>query len=288
MSDTYEDVGVETADDGYDGAGGADDLESIDMGADGQLEFKFREDEVDEEAAPEAEASASVPSTEEQPEAHAQPDPWEKRAKDAQAWATRAAQENARLREQMAYLQGQRESAPRRQPEQPEIDPLDLMSDPAKFRSFVNEQIEAGVQERLRPYEPHFAELELRAELQEVVNKYGDEFIRMQPQLSRVFQHFAARQQDISFEDAFLLARQLGPPAEAPVAAGQPAQRTPAPAAAAPPGRRVPLQDLQRRAARVTPETGIAGASVAEVRPEPRTRREAFEQALLELNAGRR
>jgi hypothetical protein len=295
MADFADSQPLDSGGDGYSSMfEGYDSLDDNVEMVDGELQFSVRELEpVEEDSSYEQETEEVVEET--APEPAPEPVNWEKRYADAQRWGGSKAEEAARLRERVQYLEGRlagtQPPQEQRQPD-PGFDPYEVMSDPARFDQVINERAarmaEAAVEARLREYEPVLVQMSLTAELQDTVNRYGDEFIALQPQISKVFQHFARRGEDISFEEAFHLAREFGGTPAAPAArTGRTPQGTPAPGPSAAPSRRVNARELHSRAARVNAETGVAGAAVTESKVEARNFREAFDMAVADLTRGR-
>lgn len=235
-----------------------DSIDSFEI-VNGQLEPIFREDQeegnsqVEPDAGEAAEAAPEVPSNE-----------WERKYQEL---SDRAAQETTRLREELSYLKGHIEArkpevVPNAPKEDEDIDIFEVLGDRSKRDQWISGEVNRRVEEHLAKWEPHLAELSLQSELRGAMEKYPD-FMAMQPKIAKVYEAFPG--EDIPFERAYALAKRFFG----------------SEAAAAPDSRKVDMAALQERAAKVNPETGVAGAAVGERAPrEAGDFAEAFEMAL--------
>ena len=248
-----------------------DQIESFEI-VNGQLEPIFTQGETETPSA-EPDQPATTPAPAEGTH------DWEKRYTDLRPAFDRASQENARLREQLSYLQGQLAGGkPKDAPKEDEadIDIYEVLGDKQRRERWIGEEVDRRVEARLSNFEPHFVEMTLQSELRAALEKYPD-FMTMQPHIAKVYEAFPG--EDISFDRAYQLAKRFfGDKAQD--ASPQPQAQAGKPAGAGD-SRKVDMAALQERAARVNPETGVAGPSVAEQPPrEAGSFQEAFEMAL--------
>lgn len=261
-------------------------IESFDYEG-GELRAVYAEKEEDEQ--PESEAA-----TEQEQEADPDPEPAsvpQDRYDNLRSWATRTAQENSRLREELAYRNGENSG---KQPKEtkpvaePAVDPLELLSDPSKFNSFVQGEISRGIQEGLAPYQEHFLELEVQSEYRDALANLPG-FFEMQPLINRVLDVVPSA----NLAEAYRIAKTFASGGDRASEAGapaatQPPRGTPGTAPAAAPSRKVNVGELQQRAAR-NPETGVSGTPLLDQpKREANSFAEAYEQAERDWLASRR
>lgn len=244
MSDVQDGAPDTGASDGLD----FDGIESFELGDDGSLQPTFSASEEDSET-PETVAT-ETPATKQDDKPAEPAHDWEKRYSDLRPEFDRVTQANAAMRRELDYLKGAVDTIGRAGQKEkdtqaePEVDYLELISDPKRAQQHFNTLVEQAVQERLKEYEPHFIELELGREVRDAASKYPD-FFEMRPHMQKVFETFP--DEDITFDRAYQIAKRFVATNPSPAEADK---------------GKVDLTALKSKAARVNPESGVAGAAV--------------------------
>lgn len=152
----------------------------------------------------------------------------------------------------------------------------DVLNDPKKSVELVKTMVQDIVSKALEPYREIEADFRIRREFEHCVRTYPD-FPEYIPQMKKVID----KRPDLSFEEAYKLAKEFAPPPAKSLPDAQHDVAKSDRAEAASP-KTVSASQLKERAAKLTTEQGIGGDPTPRA-GEPKSLRDAFAAALDEV-----
>jgi hypothetical protein len=154
----------------------------------------------------------------------------------------------------------------------------EMISTPSKAKKFVMELVQSTLNEtldqRLKPHQDDHEEIVLRRELETAMATHGD-FMSYSPVIQKVLNKYPA----LKYEDAYNLAKELGPP---PKPSSEEASGKPKLKKGIDKAERVRLKE---KANKLKTERGVSTPSDP-VKKNVKTLKEAFSQALEEIGIG--